>query len=381
MLEGDREFPSSIDPCDLRRESYAFICITTGKNLNSFSMQSLFLKLKIHKSVEPIITQPVWCHREDIYFDTAIMFQLKQLQFPPEELDISFELHARHLVTSQHLGTCRCPLIESHLAEDFRKPLYYFYKQAHLPLVDTRTGERLAKFVITIAFGYEEHLDYVEPSIKFNSVLLKYKGDHHEVPFPYAFKTVSDIEENWKLFAMAEGWSPPAKLQLVDFSKNSVTIDPEEEEESNENNLTNNLDISANTVIFRSTDTPKILSPCITPVKEINKILDQDISHEKRIDTFIQRKIIQMSTPKTEPRKFINARARSLTISPIDKIRCFSTPAPADYVGSPIRRSPSIDRIINGEDNIMDLHFSNSSDDDDADIFITPKKNQKLKRN
>lgn len=351
------EFQPSIDPSELRRDMYAYICIAAGKSLNMFSMQSLNLQIKIHPSIQPLITHPIRCHREDIYFNTAVTFQLNQLQFPAEDLDIKIELHSHHLVSSQHIATCYCPLENSQLDMNFRKPLYYFYKQSHLPFFDDRTGDKLAILVVTIAFGYEEHLNYVEPSMKFNSVLLKYKNPNTDSNPMFILETEEEDEENWDNFDHNKKYSPITERDL----KKSLSIN------NLSSNSTDDEDSSISSENLENSTLKNLLSPCTTPIKEINKLLDEDIDHENRIDLFIQKKMFQM-TPRSEIKK---RRVMSLTPFQKDKLNRFSTPP--GHIGSPIKRSPSIDRIINGEDDIMNLHLSSSSDESNDD-FSTPKR-------
>ena len=427
----------------LNKFSHLYIAVSVGKKLQNFSMRSLFLQFRLNPSYQPIISHSDWCHKSDIHFDSTIMIPLAKLtRIKIEDLQLAVELHTRQLLSSQHLGTTKLPLKTAEIFSKLRKPLIYFYKQSNQPILDAFSESIIGRLVVTVAFGFEEHANFVEPPLKFtltpiqpfkkysSNIQLQNQSDDY-IENPSSLSSIDkkltltqklildtkiaefkwylerDVKENWEKYALANGWRKvyngnPLQIQSdveqLSLSNEKTPLSPKKKDILSIFDDENEADKES--VILHSTTPEEIVSisppkpiftPVQTPVSEIDSILDQDSDYEteKRIDEFFEMKMKMMKQfGSTGDHRKIAARKRQGNIVKSPPQQRWSTPQPESMYPA-IQRSPSLDLILEGKDNSLDIIITSSSSSSSLDetspispLFpdpnITPKRRQSL---
>lgn len=195
--------------------THMFISISTGRKLNNFSMRSLFFQIHIHPNFLPLISHSVWCHTQEINFNTAFSIELSKLHpLTLEDLSISFNLYWKQLQSSSLLGITTAKLNDKSATQNKNNSLLYFYDQSPLELTDPNLSIPVGTIYVTIAVGNLDHLNMIEPQKHFISAQIipinKKSGPKSLIWLQKAQenKWVSrkSIEANWMEIAIQHGW-------------------------------------------------------------------------------------------------------------------------------------------------------------------------------
>ncbi|OHT17235.1 hypothetical protein TRFO_12575 [Tritrichomonas foetus] len=205
--------------------THLFLCISSGRRLTNFSMRSLYFQINLHSSLNPLISHSVWCHRPDLHFNAAFSIALnKLLPLTINDLSISFDLYSRQLQSSSLLGVAKLELNQKETLQKARMPITYFYHQDPVDLIDTYTSTPVGNIFITVALGYSEQTNLVEPQTRFimaQIVPVDKKNSKSESPSiwkksaqKHGWLSIDEIKDNWRNIALKNGW----KIPRNDFS-------------------------------------------------------------------------------------------------------------------------------------------------------------------
>ena len=419
--------------------SHMFLSVTNAKQLDNFTMRSLYFQLKLHPSIAPITSRSVWCHKSEVFFDDSFMIPLQSLaKIHLNELDISLDFFSKQLLAVKHIGSVKLPLESATVFNRNQKQILFFYKQSIQPIFSTEPEENtilhnesyqkyddssnyaeentetsliktenpkiIGRVTCTLAFGFEDHKNFIEPPLLFNLASVQYikKKKVPKIDVQTANlkeRTITYVEENWDTFVKLncilespdspkannshEIHSPNTHFSQKSFAQSEIiTIEPSSPSTPNTPSTSDRYSHSTHLQLFESpvkeiSRTQPILSPCLTPVNEINSILDEDLDTEKRIDSFIERKMMQ-GFGSLAPHPRVRDQHRRVSRTPPKSFQSkqnnqnrWSTPpsTPASQLIRTIEKSPSLEKILDGEDKSFDILLSDSSESSENERF------------
>lgn len=325
----------------LDRYSHLFISVSSVDDLNELSMCSLFLKFKIHQNLASINSRVVWCHSSEARFDYGFMVPIVSLsKISLENLEISIELLSKHIRSTTFIGSCKTPVFKFNESNE-KKEILYIFKQKSFPLLSNDSATVVGNITCTAAFANIDQTANVIPPLTFELASVHYintrKKETNE-----KHNSVTYIDENIEAFSKLN--CSPTSNKFIQCTE-IISIKPSPAKSEDEWNG-KNIQLSP-TKNFQISKTQPILSPCTTPLKEIDSILDEDIDTENIIDRFMQKKMIQgfgrHETPKTPKGRTANRRQCKL------------------------RKNSSLERILH--QNQFSLELSSSESDDLIDTF------------
>lgn len=301
------------------RFSHLYVCVSSARKLNRFSMRSLFIKIQLHPLVQPLISHSVWCHRPDIQFNAAFMIDLDKMpKVSIYNLNLDIELHTRQLQSSQQVGNTRLQMKQGDSLIRANLPIIYYFKESTVPIIDTLSSNEVGKFVVTVALGYQEHRNHVEPPIRFVSAVIKRisPGSPKERKTEekwmiqaekHGWMSKDFILENWEKFARDQGWYE---------SKTNFSIE-------NSDPLTIGLQITPqasgdllNQPYIEDFTPEEVQRHSISLVNDTVDILPEKIKKKMRITHPIT---VMRKQPKSAPRFFDQYRAKIESEADFDK--------------------------------------------------------------
>lgn len=264
--------------------THFFICITRAFNLVGCSMKLLFLKIRVLPSLPIIETSTVWCQDSEVNFRCGYPLDFKNYATTFNLGDytpvVEFYRKIPNNNESNNLelfGFSLLPLSVFEITECAGYPLTYLMKNQTISLHQFTTGQIVGYITVTIALGYPQQQQFIDPDKMDIPTLSKAENsqkniDPNNQPSRQAVKTVNEdsyvneeeenneetrrhsrhhrhhrrskkknawiqkaiaygwkqpgyVDPDWKSIAIEKGWIPPDKTLL---SSIGVTCTPTE---------------------------------------------------------------------------------------------------------------------------------------------------------
>ena len=203
--------------------SYFYICATRATNLHNCSLQSVYLVIRTHPSLSPIVTPNAWCNDSEALFNCGYSLDFTNVPtFSLGDFTPVVELYIRYPKKSQLVGVAFLPLRILQVKNINNKPITYLYQNQPIELKDVSTLHIIGTIFITIALGEREHQTILDPnSPQFNTEPPKpapkkkpqpkktrrYSSDYYS---DYSYSDYDyDYDEDWTVLAMKHGWVKP----------------------------------------------------------------------------------------------------------------------------------------------------------------------------
>ncbi|OHT14317.1 hypothetical protein TRFO_15366 [Tritrichomonas foetus] len=257
--------------------THFFIGVTSARRLYRFTTRSLFLKFKIHPSVESFISHTIWCQKSDVSFNSAFSIDLSKLgpSITYQDLKIIIELHTKQLQTSKLIGIVNVSLGSFDILEINSNPIFIFYNKEKLPISDPNGNGNIGKIEVIAALGFNNQMSSICSPLRFQNAKITFKkhpiqftknkdenknedkiGYKNEGKIEYKdedkgeYKDEDKIEykdspkemlntnewiqnnwlpidsviKNWKAYAKSNGWTKPKKSKETIFTFHHIEI-------------------------------------------------------------------------------------------------------------------------------------------------------------
>jgi hypothetical protein len=278
-ISGPRFTVRSIASREFAPFSHFFICVTKAFHLTGCSMQSLFLRLRVIPSLPVIDTSPIWCIDSEVDFRCGYALDFSRIpSFSLGEFTPVIEFYRRKGSESELYAFALLPLSVQEAVECSGRVLTFLYKNRGVPLVLIASGQPIGTITVTIALGFPEHQQFLNPNTPLPSsqpqpivtvhaptpvllpssqpqpivtvaaptpVLLESSESDLEVEYrrrhrrhsrrkkpkinwmkqatAYGWKPPGYVDPDWKERAREKGWEPPSTTV---FSSIAVGCDP-----------------------------------------------------------------------------------------------------------------------------------------------------------
>ncbi|OHT15377.1 hypothetical protein TRFO_14129 [Tritrichomonas foetus] len=204
--------------------SYFYICATRATNLHNCSLQSLYLVIRTHPTLQPIITPNAWCNDSEAVFNCGYSLDFTNVpHFSLGDFTPVVEVYIRYPKKSQLVGVAFLPLkvIQTHKINN--KPLTYLYQNNPVDLKDVASLHVVGSIFVTVALGEREHQSILDPnSPQFNMLqppkpqpkkkkvppkkARRYSSDYYS---DYSYSEDEYDDEDWTVLALKHGWIKP----------------------------------------------------------------------------------------------------------------------------------------------------------------------------
>lgn len=170
----------SISSQPFRPFTHFFLSVTDVNNLFDCEMQSLFMILRIHSTVQPIKTPKAWCDKASASFNCAYAFDFRGImdQFslgsfvPVIELYISLGKKAALVgLAFLQLSVKRCVNLENN-------DITFLFIDESLPIKDLKTNQSVGIVTVSVALGQMCHKAYLDPNSNMYCVLPPCEDQH-----------------------------------------------------------------------------------------------------------------------------------------------------------------------------------------------------------
>jgi len=165
--------------------THFYICISKIKNLSSSQQQSLYLLIRTHPKIKPILSNSVWCSSSEVLFNVG--YTLDFSGFPGFQLG-SFipviELYSKIGKNSKLIGVSLLPMVKKSTEMYQEKPLTFIFKNEPCEIKDILTEMIVGSIHVTIALGELIHQPILDP----------YSDQFCKVPLPIS--TIVEPKKN-----------------------------------------------------------------------------------------------------------------------------------------------------------------------------------------
>lgn len=241
--------------------TYFYLCISRATNLHNCSLHSLYLLIRTHPSLQPIITPNAWCNDSEANFNCGYSLDFTNVpHFNLGDFTPVLELYIRYSKKSQLVGVCFLPLKVLQTININQKPLTYLYQNTPVELQDIASKRVVGSIFVTIALGEREHQTILDPNSPLfsnpqnfnlqsqqnpinnepNNDRKSQRRDSRDYYSDYSYSDYSDYYEededdwiteamkhgwvkpgstgNWKEKALKKGWKPPVQVATYSVS-------------------------------------------------------------------------------------------------------------------------------------------------------------------
>lgn len=207
--------------------THFYIVIKKATNLHNCSMQSLYLLIRTHPTLKPILTPKAWCNDSEAVFNCAYQLDFTNVpNFSLGDFTPVVEIYISYPKKSQLVGISFLPMRVLQSIEVAQRQLTYLYKDSPVDVKDVTTYCVVGSIVATIALGYREHAPFLDPNNpnpiieepKKQPVPKKVKKPKKKKRIPKRRRVSSDYEysdysesddEDWTVTALKNGWIRP----------------------------------------------------------------------------------------------------------------------------------------------------------------------------
>ena len=241
--------------------THFFIAVTSASRLYRFTTRSLFLKYKFHPSFESFTSHTIWCQKPYVSFNSAFSIDLSKVNsLTFQDFMIKIELCTKQLQSSKCIGVANVRLGSFDIMEINSKPIYFFYNKDKATIYDINNNNNntadinknpelnsVGRFEIVIALGFSDQMSSICPPLRFQAakILLKKppnssnkirnnfqnyndnvnnnntikkegkeKHKNEELWSKNNWISVTDLLNNWKEYALLNGWTGPQNLKI-----------------------------------------------------------------------------------------------------------------------------------------------------------------------
>ena len=212
--------------------SYFFICVHKATNMHNCSLQSLYLLIRTHPSLQPIMTPNAWCNDSEANFNVGYSLDFTNVpHFSLGDFTPVVEVYIRYPKKSQLVGIAFLPLRVLEITSAEGKPMTYLYRDTPIDIKDVTTRRVVGTVVVTVALGEREHQRILDPNapkqvqsamqpqpqvkpapLRSKQRPKRRKSSYSEYDYESDYDSEEEDELDWMSEAMKHGWVKPGSM-------------------------------------------------------------------------------------------------------------------------------------------------------------------------
>lgn len=209
--------------------SYFFICVSKATNMHNCSLQSLYLLIRTHPSLQPIMTPNAWCNDSEANFNVGYSLDFTSVpHFSLGDFTPVVEVYIRYPKKSQLVGIAFLPLRVLEITQAAGKPMTYLFKDTPVDIKDVTTRRVVGNVAVTVALGEREHQHILDPNApkqvmndpqqtkpvpaKAKPRPKRRRSSYSDYDYESDYDSEEEEELDWMTEAMKHGWVKPGSM-------------------------------------------------------------------------------------------------------------------------------------------------------------------------